>query len=86
MSQWHWDAMRIPGSIHVDSFNRAEEVLKDLGEEIVVYCSGVSCYASKYAYKKLKEHGFTNVKHYEGGLPEWEQLGYPVEGEMAKSS
>ena len=37
MSQWHWEAMRIPGSIHVDSFNKAEEVLTDKIEEIIVY-------------------------------------------------
>ncbi len=55
LSQWHWDAMRIPESIHIDSFNRAEEVLKDKNEEIVLYCSGISCYASNYAYKTLIE-------------------------------
>lgn len=86
LSDWHFAGMRIPGSIHIDNIKKAEELLKDKNEEIVVYCSGDPCYSSKYAYKKLKEKGYSNIKRYNGGISEWEQLGYPVEGDMVNSS
>ena len=82
MGQWPFDLMRIPGSLHVDSLKKFTTVTTDKDEDIVVYCSNVACLASKYAYRKLVESGFTHVRRYEGGISEWEAAGYPVEGEM----
>jgi rhodanese-related sulfurtransferase len=74
-------AKHIPGSLHV---NTPEEGLRVLerDEEIVVYCSGDSCIASRAAYSMLTAEGYSNVRRYAGGLFEWEQAGYPLEGDM----
>jgi len=37
--------------------------------------------ASHTAYKMLTAKGFTNVRRFAGGLREWEEAGYPLEGE-----
>jgi len=78
---WAFRAKHIPGSV---SFDNPEEGLKTLQKdaEIVVYCSDPACIASMYAYKFLVEHGYTNVCRYAGGLSQWEDAGYPLEGEM----
>ena len=47
---------------------------------IVVYCGNYKCSASGESAKMLKGLGFKNVWAYEGGIAEWKQLGYPVEG------
>ncbi len=52
-------------------------------DEIVVYCSHQSCVGSIYAYQALEKAGFKNVRRYAGGIAEWENSGYAIEGEMA---
>lgn len=52
--------------------------------EIVVYCSNYMCGSSHLAYEELVASGFTNVWVYEGGMAQWYQLGYPVEGLCAQ--
>lgn len=54
----------------------------DYDDEIVVYCSHQSCAGSIYAYQALDKAGFKNVRRYAGGIAEWENSGYPMEGEM----
>jgi len=76
-----FDDCRIEGSINMpykDIKERAKELNKD--DEIIVYCANYTCPASKNAYKMLKDLGFANVKAYEGGIQEWLQKGFPVEG------
>jgi rhodanese-related sulfurtransferase len=80
---WAFDAKHIPGSVH---FHRPEDMLAALGkdDEIVVYCSNVDCRASQVAIKMLVEHGHTRVRHYAGGLIDWETAGLPLEGHWAE--
>ncbi len=75
-------AVHIPGSIHVDGPEKAENML-DPDDEIIVYCTNVNCAASILAYSLLTHNGFQNVKRYAGGLEDWEAAGYPLAGEMA---
>lgn len=56
----------------------------DQNEEIVVYCSNPACSASRFAYHFLVDHGYKNVRRYAGGLLDWEDAGYPLEGEGLK--
>ncbi len=66
LGDWGFRAKHIPGSLNI----AAPEVAKSgLGphDEIVVYCSGDSCPASKYAYKVLTERGYKNERRYAGG-------------------
>jgi rhodanese-related sulfurtransferase len=77
---WAFDAKHIPGSIH---FHDPAEMLAALGrdDEIVVYCSNVDCRASALTIKLLREHGYTRVAHYPGGLIDWENGGLPLVGD-----
>ena len=81
LSKESFDDCRIKGSLHVD--------LKDIpkaaerwnkNQEMVVYCASYQCSASKEAFLKLKELGFTNISAYEGGVKEWKQKGFSLVG------
>jgi rhodanese-related sulfurtransferase len=81
LGEWAYRAKHIPGSLNYLTPEEAKENLK-LDEEIVVYCSTVTCIASQTAYHMLVNAGYENVRRYAGGIEEWEDLGYPMEGEM----
>lgn len=53
-------------------------VLKDVpkNKEIITYCQGPNCEKSVNLAIELKKRGYTNVKVYRGGLPEWETKAY----------
>ncbi|MEE9553738.1 MAG: rhodanese-like domain-containing protein [candidate division Zixibacteria bacterium] len=81
LEEWNFRAKRIPGSIHLNKPEKAEEIL-DKKDEIVVYCTNVSCVASIIAYRMLVQNGYENVCRFAGGLEAWEEAGLPLEGEM----
>lgn len=73
----------LPGAINmppstVDTIRCARR-MPDLGTEIVVYCANASCEDSVVTGQKLRELGYTNVRHYPGGKDEWKELGLPLE-------
>lgn len=72
----------IPGSIDLHD---PEALLAELDpeDEIVVYCSDRLCPASMMAYHFLVDRGYQHVWRFSGGLTEWQQAGYPLEGELA---
>jgi rhodanese-related sulfurtransferase len=82
VSEWGFHAKHIPGSLY---FKTPAEMFAALrpDEPIVVYCSNLDCHASLNAIQKLLEHGYRDIRHYVGGLLEWEAAGLPVEGEWA---
>ena len=80
LGSWQYRAKHIPGSLHFDDLKEALPVL-DQNDEIIVYCSNPDCPASVFAYHFLTAHGYKNVRRYAGGLLEWEDAGYPLEGE-----
>jgi rhodanese-related sulfurtransferase len=83
LSEWAFQAKRIPGSIHFPTLREALHSLnKD--DEIVVYCSDENCIASKALGQLLERNGYTHVLHYSGGLQDWEQAGYPLEGDWVR--
>ncbi len=81
LGEWAFLAKHIPGSINISSPDQCRKMLSS-EDEIVVYCSGVACVSSMMAYKILVDGGFQNVRRYAGGLPDWEDAGYALEGEM----
>ena len=83
LGDWQYRAKHIPGSLH---FPTREEALAELSQddEIVVYCSSYDCIASVLAYKYLVHHGYMHVRRYAGGILDWEEAGYPLEGEMVE--
>ena len=83
-NEWQFRAKHIPGSLNLPSADEALSVLKP-EDKIVVYCSNQACHISLSAYNLLVDHGFKNVWRYAGGLLEWEDARYPLEGEMVIS-
>lgn len=79
----------LPGAINIDAHSDTfvEDVaaqVADTNTEIVVYCSSPECGLSPAAGKKLLDAGYTNVKHYKGGLKGWAESGYDFEGTEAE--
>jgi len=79
LQRWAFEAMHIPGSLHYDTPELLLEAL-NLDDEIVVYCSDPACVGSRFAYKALVNAGYRNVRRYAGGLSDWLNAGYPLEG------
>ena len=80
LDDFAFNVKHIPGSIQVENEEKAKKLLSP-EDEIVVYCSGPSCMSSVYAYNLLAKAGFANVRRFAGGLEEWEDAGYPLEGD-----
>jgi rhodanese-related sulfurtransferase len=49
---------------------------------IITYCSGVECHDSHDLAEFLNGAGFSNVRIFAGGLPEWQEKNKPVEKGM----
>ena len=70
-TQEEYDQGHIPGAIvisHEEIAEKAEEVLTDKGQLILVYCR--SGRRSKIAAEALVELGYTNIKEF-GGIIDW---------------
>lgn len=81
LGDWAYRAKHIPGSLNISRIEDAGKAL-NVDDEIVVYCSDEACVASRAAYQILVNRGYKNVRRYAGGLSDWEDAGYPLEGEM----
>jgi len=74
-----YERSHIPGSLHFEDINEAVQQISP-DEEVVLYCSNPLCPASVQAYRVLEQHGFSRLYRYAGGLTEWLEAGYPLEG------
>lgn len=75
---------RLPGarSLPLDEIDTSiEAFLREVprGRELVVYCSGYGCPDSGTLAARLVAEGYGRVSVYEGGFPEWQSRGLPVE-------
>ena len=52
----------------------------DADDDIVIYCSNPVRIASIVGYQPLTHMGYSKVRRYSGGIAEWEEAGYPLEG------
>jgi rhodanese-related sulfurtransferase len=70
----------IPGSINLNAkdITVASVASLDKNAVYVTYCGGPACNASTKAAEKLAGFGF-KVKEFSGGLPKWQEKGYPVQ-------
>jgi rhodanese-related sulfurtransferase len=71
----------LPGAL---DFEANEETLagllpSDKNALLVAYCGGPGCRAWNRAAVKLEALGYTNVRHYKGGLKEWKSAGNKFE-------
>lgn len=76
-----YDSGHIPGAV---SFAKNEKTLanqlpKDKNTLIVAYCGGPMCTAWEDPAKQAKTLGYSNIKHFKGGLKTWKDSGYPLE-------
>ena len=71
---------RVVVTIWLDTPEKAKafETYLKREDEIVVYCTDVSCNKSINLYYLLKSMGFQNVRRYSGGLMEWFLSGYDL--------
>jgi rhodanese-related sulfurtransferase len=73
----------LPRAINMPPSNveplRCTKRMPNLATEVVVYCANPSCDDSVVTGERLRELGYTNVRHYPGGKEEWKQLGLPLE-------
>ncbi|MCS6785727.1 MAG: rhodanese-like domain-containing protein [Thiobacillaceae bacterium] len=80
-----YDVGHIPGAINIPDplFDKMKDRLPaDKGKEIIFYCQGPACELSHQSAYKAEALGYTNVKVYQGGMPDWEAKG----GEVAVST
>ena len=87
LGDWQYRSAHIPGSLKLPcspNLLASADALKNLDrdDEIVVYCSSEACFASISVYHLLEKRGYKNVSRYAGGLQDWQQADYPLEGEM----
>lgn len=88
LGEWQYRKMHIPGSLNLPCspglFASADALQElDRDDEIVVYCSNEACFSSIAVYYLLEKRGYKRVSRYAGGLLDWGEADYPLEGEMS---
>ena len=74
---------RLPGaqSIPLKDLQARHDKVPKSGR-VVLYCTcGVGNIEEAFAYQTLRNLGYRNVSVLEGGISEWQRLGYPVDTE-----
>ena len=71
----------IPGAVDFEakSADLAKLLPADKGALVVAYCGSVYCPAYKSGADAAAKLGYTNVKHYPGGLAGWQESGEKLE-------
>lgn len=90
LSEASYNAKHLPGAVHAavrepDFHEKVDKLAPDMEKPVVVYCGSFTCQLSPLAAHKLSQMGYTEVYDFEGGLADWQEAGYPLEGESAKS-
>lgn len=76
-----WKAGHIPGAIDFATAKAdlAKQLPADKSALIVAYCGGPACGAWKSAAKAAAELGYTNIRHFSGGISGWKESGAAIE-------
>ena len=83
LDEYAFQCKRIPGSICLPKKEDAIRLFEPQ-DEIVVYCTNEICSASIMAFHFLVGKGFKDVRRYAGGLQDWEEGGFPLEGDLVE--
>jgi rhodanese-related sulfurtransferase len=80
-----WKAGHIPGALDFAAVAGAlaDQLPKDKDALIVAYCGGPSCGAWKRGAEAVAALGYTNVKHFKGGVSGWKESGAKTEAAAA---
>jgi rhodanese-related sulfurtransferase len=82
---WTFRARHISGSLGFPSPSCAlRELRRD--DDIILYSTNQHRLDTAAAFDALTAHGYRNVCCYAGGLADWEDAGYPVEGDSVGST
>lgn len=77
-----YDIGHIPGAISIpeSQFDKLAPTMlpADKSAEVIFYCQGPSCDLSAKSAQKAEKLGYTNLKVYEAGIPDWEAKGEPA--------
>lgn len=75
----------IPGSMNIPVMRLELDAPKaiDRDELVIVYSADSACGANAVGADKLVTVGYKSVMRFKGGLKEWKEAGYPVEGKGA---
>lgn len=76
-----FDPGHIPGAINLVDllFDKQKDKLPaDKAKEIIFYCQGPACELSHSSAYKAEALGYTNIKVYQGGEPDWKAKGEPL--------
>ena len=71
-----YDPGHIPGAINIPDTQFDKQVDKlpaDKAALLIFYCGGVDCMLSHNSAFKAEKLGFTNIKVYAAGMPEWKE-------------
>jgi rhodanese-related sulfurtransferase len=82
---WTFRARHIPGSLSFPCPGRALQTLR-CDDEIILYSVSNGPQDTRAAFDALTAHGYRNVRCYQGGLADWEDADYPVEGTSVGSA
>jgi rhodanese-related sulfurtransferase len=73
-----YDIGHLPGAINLVEplFDKQKDRLPaDKAKEIIFYCQGIECELSHASAYKAEKLGYTNIKVYAAGIPDWEKQG-----------
>jgi rhodanese-related sulfurtransferase len=71
----------IPTAINIPypAFDKMTDKLpKDKNALLIFYCSGITCSMSPKSAQKAEQLGYTNVKIYHDGMPDWAKKSYSI--------
>lgn len=76
-----YDNGHIPGALHFESNKStlSKFLPSDKAALIIAYCGGPLCTAWEDAAKEVKALGYTNIKHFKGGIKTWVSSGLKTE-------
>lgn len=82
LPQKYFDDGHLPGAInipHDEIDDKADEVLSDMEEFIVIYCANTACQNALMATNTLLHMGYKNVYEYVEGKQDWIEAGLTIE-------
>ncbi len=81
-----YDPGHIPGALNIPDtqFEKMTARLPaDKGTLLIFYCGGYECMLSHNSAFKAEKLGYTQIKVYAAGMPEWKTAGHPVSVSLA---
>ena len=76
-----YDPGHIPGAVSIPDSQFDKQVSKlpdDKATLLLFYCGGVKCMLSHNSAFKAEKLGYTNIRVYAAGMPDWKEKGGPV--------